>query len=646
MRLSRRSLRVGLSFLGAGAVVAALAVIVLPNGLLARAVHAAPKSITATYTGTAGTVGRAAGTGTSLPKGLKPNLAAQECSQTSTINIPGVICQPVGDDFVSDSTAGLSTTAASISSSKRHRPNANSPFNGGKPGAATGKNSPKVSNTPLANFQGTVNANFNGVSDADSDAVNGFEVTPPDQGLCVGSASALKAAGVPLKVPGKTTVVVEPVNEAWSVYSTSGALLYGPDTLVDMFSDPASAGDVSCQYDSATNSYYFTEIGQLLDTTSPDYAAYITDIAVFNTNGYAAYQLDTSDAGNCFPDFPHQGYDPHAFALTVNQFCGANEDFAGAQLFDLSKSQLVAESATINLVTFGPVSLDSDPVLALQPAFGNASNTEYLVNSFPFDQFGNDNNIANTLGLWEVKGDKNITSGSGTVTLTGRVISSETYSFPVPAASTGDGSSTCQPIGVTVSCPNGLLVQAEQFLNPDDSRMEQVELANTPSGLRLYTALNTALNIGTDPSARDGAAWFVINPTAHTVASQGYVAVAGTYLLYPSLLRGSSGTVVLDFSMTSTSVNPSTGYAFMKDGGKSFSSVQTTAVGSGPHNSFSDLLPPADGPRPRWGDYSAAALNPNGGDIWVADEYIPPVNQGGSEPFDNWGTRVWDVVGA
>ena len=69
---------------------------------------------------------------------------------------------------------------------------------------------------------------------------------------------------------------------------------------------------------------------------------------------------------------------------------------------------------------------------------------------------------------------------------------------------------------------------------------------------------------------------------------------------------------------------------------KAFSGVQTTGFGSGAHISFSDFF----FNEARWGDYSAAALDPASGNIWVGDEYIPPTSTNG---FDNWGTRVWEV---
>src|ERR1051326_457437 len=67
--------------------------------------------------------------------------------------------------------------------------------------------------------EGQVVHAFNGISDADQAAANGgalFEVTPPDQGLCVGKDPTL---------PGNPTVVIESVNVALAEYSLSGKLL-------------------------------------------------------------------------------------------------------------------------------------------------------------------------------------------------------------------------------------------------------------------------------------------------------------------------------------------------------------------------------------------------------------------------------------
>jgi hypothetical protein len=45
----------------------------------------------------------------------------------------------------------------------------------------------------------------------------------------------------------------------------------------------------------------------------------------------------------------------------------------------------------------------------------------------------------------------------------------------------------------------------------------------------------------------DGAAWFEIDPVGQQVTHQGYIGVAGTNLLYPSLMRANNKGLALDF---------------------------------------------------------------------------------------------------
>lgn len=580
-----------------------LAVLALVIMYLAFNAGGAKASGGASYTGTHGVITRSSAS-TSIPRGLQLNVPNFACSNMTDLPIPQG-CDAGNDDAV---------------------PKPNSPFNGGPKGAAHGKG-PHVADTGR-NGAGSLLTNINGISDSDNVALIGGHVTPPDQGLCVGTAGPLETAGLPLGVSGNTAVVLEAVNESWAVYSTSGTLLFGPDSLADLFSDPYASGDVSCNYDPATQTFFFTEIGGLL--TGPDAGNYGTDLAVISPGGYTPYQVDTSVGGNCFPDFPQQGFDDNAFSITIDEFCGPNQDFVGSNLYALSKSQLASNSPSVNLVSFGPLSLDGDPVLALRPAIGDGTATGYLLNSVAYDAAGNPMNVANTLGFWQVTGGQNITSGSGTVALSGHSIASESYGFPVPAASTGNGAQ----FG-----PRSYVIQ-EQYLNPDDSRLEQVQYVSGNGPARLYTSLNTSLTVGSDPTVVDGAAWFDINPNNGNVNHQGYVGVAGTYLLYPSIVRSGSGTLMMDFSMTSPTLNPSTGYALSKNEGSGFSPVQTTGVGSGPHVSFSDVLYA----EPRWGDYSAIAFDPISGNVWMADEYVPPADQGGADVVDNWGTRVWELT--
>jgi hypothetical protein len=176
----------------------------------------------------------------------------------------------------------------------------------------------------------------------------------------------------------------------------------------------------------------------------------------------------------------------------------------------------------------------------------------------------------------------------------------------------------------------------ESFLDPTDMRLEQVQYSNG----RLYSSLTTSLTVGNDPTVVDGAAWFQVNPKAMKVVKQGYVGVAGTNLLMPSLVPTKGNTLLMGFSATSPTLNPSAGYVASKDGGKKWSPMTITGEGSGPHVSVSTFQPGYL--RRRWGDYSRIAVDPATGNAWMADEYIPPAPDG-ADQVDNWGTRVWQV---
>lgn len=557
--------------------------------------------------------------GRTVPAGVQLNLANFACANMTDLPVPQGCDAPGADASNAPNGPGL-------------LPNA--PFHGAS--TTHGKGSPNVPSTGRAGA-GNLLTNINGLNDDSNIPLIGGHVTPPDQALCVGPASSLEAAGLPLGVPSGTSVVLEGVNETWAVYSTSGTLLYGPDSLADLFNDPYASGDIGCNYDPATNAWFFTEIGVLL--SGPDIYNYGTDLAVIGPGGWVPYQVDTSVNTNCFPDFPQQGYDNNAFYLTINEFCGAAQDFAGANLYALSKSQLASLSSSVNGVVWGPLAdQDGIPVLGLRPATGDGTSTEYLLNSVPYGADGYGTN-ASSLGFWQVTNDQSITSGSGVASLAGRSISTEGYAFPVNAASTGDGS--CQDYVNLHGVDEGCVVTRESYLDPVDTRLLQVQYANVGGATRLYTSLDTALTVGSDPTPVDGAAWFDINPNTGKVNHQGYVGLAGTNLLFPSMMRSNSGTLMMGFSMTSPTLNPSTGYVVSKNEGNAFSPVQTTGVGSGWHISYSPIL----FGRHRWGDYSAVALDPASGNVWMADEYIPPADQGGSDPADNWGTRVWSLTG-
>jgi hypothetical protein len=159
--------------------------------------------------------------------------------------------------------------------------------------------------------------------------------------------------------------------------------------------------------------------------------------------------------------------------------------------------------------------------------------------------------------------------------------------------------------------------------------MQQVTFARG----KLWTSVGTALTSSGSP-VRDGAAWFVIdvkNPSAGlqaAISSQGYVAgPENSHLLFPALGVSTSGHAAMVFTLTGEDFFPSAAYWSFGGG-----SIHLLSAGVLPQDGFSAYF----FNRPRWGDYSAAAVSLDG-TIWVATEMIP---SGPRKTLANWGTFI------
>ena len=517
--------------------------------------------------------------------------------------------------------ATISSLPKVASAFRNEGPRVFSPVRPHGPSSAGAAGAAAAGGSTMGGLNGVLGA-FNGLSDLQSDNLNGFPVTPPDQGLCVGSDPTLA---------GSPKAVFEPINLAVRETSTQGTLLRPDVSLATLFADPFAEGDVRCLYDQQTRTFYFTEIGFPVATgPAADDNNTTADVLVVNAHGAAAYQFDTSlggpAAGDCFGDQPKAGFDNNALVISTDEYCGPTEsNYEGAIALVISKPQLVAEDATVNDSVVGPVSLAGNPVVGMDPAIGTGTGRAYFVNSVPFLANGDNNPVGNTLGLWTLTNSAAVTTGHGTVTLTGTVLPSEPYAFPVPATSTGDGS---------VTDVNGTPVTSEATLNPDDSRLSgPVSVTRGPlGGIQLWTALDAAVTPRGDSTARDSAAWFQINVGSQSIARQGYVTARGAHLLYPAVGAPQFGSPVVVFTITSKTINPSAAYTVLGS-----NRIRTVATGTDPHKSFSDV----QFDEARWGDYSFAQVDPSGLGIWLATEYIPPAAD--QDPLDNWGTYVFKV---
>jgi hypothetical protein len=449
-------------------------------------------------------------------------------------------------------------------------------------------------------------SNFDGVSSLDSAVTNfGAEFEPPDQGLCVGNG-----------------FVVEPVNSAFTIYRRNGSVVAGPFNVNVLFDEGLLefTSDPRCYFDKPTHTWFATIL-----FISADNMEARTDIAI-NSSGdpttpWAVYHLEATDDGSggtpvhagcpCFGDQPLLGIDSQNIYIATNEFSILGQQVNGAQIYAVSKRDLINDAANVHFVQFENLTIAGNMAFSVQPAITqpyDSDAAEYFLESV--DPTGT---FDNRIGVWALTYQEEVSEG-GIPALTNIVITSEVFGVP----------------------PNAVQQGSTSLLNTGDDRMQQVQFI----GGELWGELNTALTLPGDPTQLSANAWFQIHPSVHDhqisgadITRQGYVASAGNFLSYPAIQASPNGAVAMVFTLSGPTFFGSVAYARMSEDGNSFGRIKIAALGSGPY----------DPNATRWGDYSFAVLDPSGESIWLATEYIPPLSRQTVDGLRNWGTRVLEV---
>ncbi|MGH2515088.1 MAG: hypothetical protein ACRDHP_05475 [Ktedonobacterales bacterium] len=456
---------------------------------------------------------------------------------------------------------------------------------------------------------GALRQNFNGVGSLDSANTNfGAEFEPPDQGLCAGNG-----------------FVVDAVNSAFTVYRQNGKVVAGPFNVNQLFAEGMTefTSDPRCQYDEATHTWF--AIILFINATNTGAR---TDVAV-NTSGdpttpWTVYHVDATDDGSngtpshpgcpCFGDQPLLGIDQYNLYISTNEFSILGPEFNGAQIYALAKSQLVSRSHAVHVVHLDNLNIGGAVAASVQPAISNGwPEAEFFLNSLDPNGTGD-----NRVGVWALT-DRDAVAKGDVPRLSSLVLTSEAYAIPPGAVQKG----------------------ATSLLDTGDDRMQQTEYISGD----VWGELDTAVSISGDTAQRSGAAWFDVHPVvrdgvlAHAaLRNQGYVAVSGSYLLYPALQVNTQGAAAMVVTLSGAGNYPSAAYTVMPgdqrasndEGG--FGAVIIAAPGTGPY----------DPAATRWGDYSWAILGDDNS-VWMATEYIPPVSSQTTDGLRNWGTRVVEV---
>ncbi|MFI6599739.1 hypothetical protein ACIBHX_26120 [Nonomuraea sp. NPDC050536] len=519
-----------------------------------------------------------------------------------------------------------------------------------------------------------VDVSFNGLNFRDQRTANGgnqFSVEPPDQGMCAGNG-----------------FVLESLNDVLRVYDTKGNALIGTTDLNTFYGYPPAIDrttgvvgpeitDPTCYYDNDTRRWF-----QVVLTLDVDADGNLTghnhlDLAVSKTASplgqWTIYKVDATDDGTngtpahphcpCIGDYPHIGADLSGFYITTNEYSFFGPEYNSAQIYAFPKRKLAQSAASVPVQQYDTTGLvNGKPGFTIWPAQAPSSlysleggGTEYFLSSNAAEE-AQGTGSSTDLIVWKLSGTLGLDAGR-TPVLSDRVTQVGQYSLPpkadqkagsVPLADCINDTTTVTPAGTgcwrLLSDVEPGHDEVESVLDANDTRMQQTVYA---LGL-VWGALDTAVTVGGQTKA--GVEYFAVNPRNGKVVKQGYLAVPGNNLTYPAVGVDSLGRGVIAMTLVGADHYPSAAYAPV-DVFNGAGTVQVVAEGAGPQDGFSGYKLFGDPPRPRWGDYGAAAMD--GRSIWIASEYIaqtctlqqwlagPIGSCGGTRAaFGNWATRI------
>jgi hypothetical protein len=508
---------------------------------------------------------------------------------------------------------------------------------------------PSPRGTPVVSNPGGATG-FNGLTHLDQrNAGTGiyvntqFSLEPPDQGLCVGHGFVLESVNLALAVYNESGTRLTAPTALNQFYKRSPAINRTTGVTGDFLSDP------KCYWDPVGQRFIQTilevDAPGVFNGTDPVNGTHVL-IAVSQTSdptgNWNLYSVDTTDNGAngtpahagcpCLPDQPLLGANRDGVFINTNEFQNnTNFFFNGAQLYALGRaalesgaSSVVFDHLDVGTVPTGDANLPRwgsiQPSVSVNPRSG----TELLMTGGPEDIFQNNAPLDNRIAAWSLAGTRSLGSSHPSLQLSHQVLTSETYGLPINTGATQKPGPT--PLGTSLGEPL-------EKINANDSRMNQVVDLN---GV-LFGGVNTTVTSATGPP-RVGIAYFAVGAIGSPfgivarILHQGYVAVNGENVLFPSIAVNRFGVGAMAFTLSGPDFFPSAAYVRFALG-RAVGPIHITGPGALPEDGFTGYVAFGGNGVARWGDYSAAVYGD--GAVWMGNEFIPDAPR---TQLANWGT--------
>ena len=348
----------------------------------------------------------------------------------------------------------------------------------------------------------------------------------------------------------------------------------------------------------------------------------------------------TAGTGPCIGDYPHIGADANGFYITTNEYSFFGPDFHGAQIYAFSKRALAAARRRMLVTQFDTTARDRRPprlhrLAGHSPGSGDvdrptAAPSSSCRSNAAEEASGDRRSRSNRILVWALTNTSSLDTPQPDARLLNDSSSpSATYSVPPHVRAEGRVDSRCGDcINDTDVTPFGKgCWRCSSRPSRRTTRCCRRWTATTPGCSRSATPTASSaarstprVKIGGDSQA--GIAWFVRRPGRRRAASSSRATSPGRQ--QPDLpghrrhrRAGGRDGVHPGRARATTRARPTPAIDARRRG-----PIQVAAAGLGPQDGFTGYKAFAapNPPRPRWGDYGAAAVD--GNDIWIASEYI------------------------
>lgn len=422
------------------------------------------------------------------------------------------------------------------------------------------------------------------------DAVNDpGTAIPPDTHGAVDSNYCMTTVNTNVKIQTRGGGAVSQVslNAFWSSVVSSGTF------------------DPRVHYDPYTNRWFVVTV------SGAQTAASSILIAVSKTSNptgaWWTYRVTADGTGVNWLDFPNVGFNQKWLVITGNLFANTGSAYNGAKTYVFNKANLMSGVGAAYTSFLRTTSFTLCPALTYDPTLGSM----FMIESWDGTAIA-----GGQMELWK------ITGAVGSETLT-------SVSFPASAGIRWQNGSNA--ISGTSGADFAPQLGTTNKIQTNDDRVDQVTYING----HLWFAHTIWLPYsGTVNATRSSIQWWEID-TAGTPVQIGMIddATNANFYAFPTLAVNSSNDALIGFSRFSSALHPSASYA-LRMHTDPLNQIRPDYIYRHGQNTYFKNF---GGPKDRWGDYSACAIDP----VNMTDFYtIQEASAAAVNTWDTWWAHV------